>query len=272
MVNILKEIYHWLQRSKIKVSEEFFNINAYIAMIKYRDIMGSLRNIHHGKRCFIVGNGPSLKADDLTMLKDEYCFAANRIYYIFEQTSWRPSYYCAQDIDVIKDCADKLDVMPSNCKRMFIISDCKKYLSKALLNNQKMTLFRAKYVAAHKERIFSDNIKNYISGGGTITYAAIQIAVYMGFKEIYLLGVDHNYAATSFKDGNINKEDVQGSYFKGMPTNIKITRPNTDNATISFIRAKEYCNEHGIIIKNATRGGKLEVFERITLEEILENE
>ena len=58
-----------------------------------------LKGIHEGKRCFIIGNGPSLKADDLTMIKDnrEISFAFNRIFHIFSETDWRPTYYISQD-------------------------------------------------------------------------------------------------------------------------------------------------------------------------------
>ena len=53
----------------------------------------NLKNIQEGKRCFLIGNGPSLRAEDLTCLYEhgEICFAFNRIYNIFEQTPWRPT-------------------------------------------------------------------------------------------------------------------------------------------------------------------------------------
>ena len=39
----------------------------------------TLKGIHIGKRCFIIGNGPSLRVEDLEKIKDEYTFAANRM-------------------------------------------------------------------------------------------------------------------------------------------------------------------------------------------------
>ncbi len=41
-----------------------------------------MHNIHHGQRCFIIGNGPSLQRTDLTKLKDEFTFGMNRIYLV----------------------------------------------------------------------------------------------------------------------------------------------------------------------------------------------
>lgn len=60
----------------------------------------TLKGIHAGKRCFIIGNGPSLCAEDLDKLKDEYTFAANRIYEIFYLTEWRPTYYFVVDVPI----------------------------------------------------------------------------------------------------------------------------------------------------------------------------
>ena len=173
---------------------------------------------------------------------------------------------------VIQDIADKFETIEPEVSRMFLISESQKIVPNSILNSNKVLFYCAEYVSAHKHVGFSEIIEDHICGGGTITYAAIQIAAYMGFSEIYLLGVDHNYASSSFKDNKVSANDVAGSYFEGMPTNIKMTKPNTDNSTRSFIKAKEYGDSHGIKIYNSTRGGKLEVFPRKSLEEVIGHE
>ena len=268
--NIAKRIYYSLIRLKMRIMLEQSLLNIKTRR-RYRNSFKSLKNIHKGKRCFIIGNGPSLTSEDLTLLKEEYTFAANRIFYIFNKTPWRPTYYCAQDDVVIQDIADKFEAIEPEVSRMFLISESQKIVSSNVIKSDKVQFFCAEYVSAHKHVGFSEKIEDHICGGGTITYAAIQIAAYMGFSEIYLLGVDHNYASSSFKDNNVSADDVAGSYFEGMPTNIKMTKPNTDNSTRSFIKAKEYGDSHGIKIYNSTRGGKLEVFPRKTLEEVIEH-
>ena len=265
----MRNIYYVFKRWKLRLTSEYSIKNDSIRKLYY-DRFVDLKDCHKGRRCFIIGNGPSLTPEDLTLLKDEYTFAANRIFYIFDKTTWRPTYYCAQDSVVIDDIIFDLPNIMKECKLMFLISDCYDKVCEELRNNPKVLFFIAKYVSAHKERLFSDKIEKYVSGGGTITYAAIQLAVYMGFSEIYLLGVDHNYATNSFKDNQVSASDVAGSYFAGMPSNIKMTKPNPDNATISFMKAKEYCDAIGVKILNATRGGKLEVYPRITLEDALD--
>lgn len=267
--SIFSTVYYKIYFFQKKIKQEWCNVEAFKSRRDYRDSFRNLKGIHKGKRCFIIGNGPSLTPKDLNLLKDEITFAANRVFYIFPKTEWRPTYFCAQDMDVILDIADKLNILADSCKNMFFISDCRKYVPITIRNNPKSLFFRAKYVSLHKKRLFSEDISDYISGGGTVTYAAIQIAAYMGFKEIYLLGVDHTYASASFNNKTINMEDIKSSYFDGMPSGIKMSKPNVGSSTISFIKAREWCENRGVVIKNATRGGKLEVFNRVTLEEIL---
>ena len=39
-----------------------------------------LKDIYKEKRCFIIGNGPSIKDQDLTLFKNEITFVANNFY------------------------------------------------------------------------------------------------------------------------------------------------------------------------------------------------
>ena len=66
---------------------------------KYAKKLKLFHNIYRGETCFIIGNGPSLKAEDLEMIyqKGIPTFAFNRIYLMFDKTQWRPTYYISQD-------------------------------------------------------------------------------------------------------------------------------------------------------------------------------
>ncbi len=66
------------------------------------------RNLHAGERCFVIGNGPSLAIADLERLTGEVTFASNKIYLLFEQTPWRPSYYVAEDDHFIQQHGDDI--------------------------------------------------------------------------------------------------------------------------------------------------------------------
>jgi len=80
--------------------------------------LAALKGKYAGQRCFLVGNGPSLKAEDLTKLHEygEITFAFNRVYNIFDQTPWRPTFYISQDEKMLSGCADIVDKLELETK------------------------------------------------------------------------------------------------------------------------------------------------------------
>ncbi|MCM3724911.1 DUF115 domain-containing protein [Neobacillus cucumis] len=225
-----------------------------------------LRNKHRGKRCFIVGNGPSLSIKDLNKLKDEITFAFNRIYYIFDKTDWRPTYYCSEDDKTIfksKEEINKLNIenkfFPVNFPWDYNIH----------FNNAKYFIF--KFGDRNVEPNFSEDIVKGIYWGNTVAYTAIQIAVYMGIREIYLLGVDNNFSKMINDKGEIVIDESAKDYFTEKYNTDKedLYIPNIEVSTRAFSAAKRYADENNIKIYNATRGGKLEVFERVDFDQII---
>lgn len=215
-------------------------------------------NKYNGERCFIIATGPSLTIDDLEKLKDEYTFGVNSIIKLFDETDFRPDFYGIQDKfvygamqDVIKStkfktafCADII------AKEYEVPSDFIPfpYNGEYHLYNGKPGEYNAK---------FSDNAYEIVYDGYSITYSLIEIAVYMGFKEIYLLGCDCSYPKGS-------KSHVVESGFVD-----KNAASNPIRMRVGYKCAKDYADSHGIKIYNATRGGELETFERVDLDEIL---
>lgn len=228
---------------------------------EYGKELAKLRGIHEGKRCFVIGNGPSLTAKDLECLKNEYTFAFNRIYYIFDQTEWRPTFYCTQDEKIVRnslrDICNQISTeyifAPINLKWYFELElETKFYFS------QKQTASEAEIPA------FSENIAHEICVGNTVTYTAIQIAAYMGFSEIYLLGVDHSFHVSQDTEGNIIVDPTVKDYFCSEYNKDKneLFIPKPDVSTLSYMAAWQYAKNHNLQIYNSTRGGKLEVFPR----------
>lgn len=217
-----------------------------------------LKGIHEGKRCFIIGNGPSLRMEDLDRLKDEYCFAVNRIYLSFTKTKWRPTYYVIQDAKMIDNYLD--EVVNLDLPYKFIP---KAYKDK--VKSPKGTVFYYNYVNRlfdGTDAMFSDDISKQTYEGGTVTFLCMQIAFYMGFKEIILLGNDFNYSIEKTKDG-IVANNVKDYFIDGyIGKNETRYFPRLDLCKLGFECALRKSKEAGVKIYNATRGGKLEVFER----------
>lgn len=221
---------------------------------------------YSGERCFIIGNGPSLRMEDLDVLayNKEYSFGANRIYVSFNDTVWRPTFYCIQDGTMIKEYHKEIEKLDLKYK---FISDyaLEKLGDKSFKTAYMFHLNPHRYYPYYPG--FSDDIAQEISEGFTVTYAEIQIAAYMGFKEIYLLGVDFNYSKILDSSGKI-VETGSKDYFSDryILANEKRNIPQLHNSLQAYKKAEVYSKRNGFRIFNATRGGKLEVFERVNFD------
>ena len=258
------EISQQLQSLGLVYSNSFFTA-AYFTLILNRFVYAEtarFNNCVKGGRCFIIGNGPSLRIEDLNVLHQngEMCFGVNRIINIFDKTTWRPSYYFAHDSLIIPDSNTlnqmKIPVFMSfgNAKQDFFNEQTFYYE----IDNSPLY-----YDYPYRPK-FSRNIERmYI--GGSIIYPAIQAAVSMGYDEIYLLGVDHVCDTEVLYDGTIVKNNVERHFYQDSQL-IMASAIDILNSSLKF--AREYCDKHGIRIRNATRGGKLEIFERINFDSL----
>lgn len=229
----------------------------YESLKKYKDI-------HKGKRCFIVATGPSLTVKDLEMLKGEYTISMNSIYVSYKNTDWRPNYYVIQDQFVYERIHNELH--SEEYDGMFIgsiIADRFPLPEGNNVNVFPLDLLWQQIPNKAYHTKFSDDIYSRIYSGYNVAYSALQIAVYMGFSEIYLLGADCNY----LQDKKYFAEDKnrgEERYFTK-----KFYAANTDKFILAYEVAKQFGDENGVKIYNATRGGLLEVYPRVDLDEVV---
>ena len=99
----------------------------------------------------------------------------------------------------------------------------------------------------------------------------LQFAYFMGFSEIYLIGVDFSYAITNKIDDRTYKYEGESNYFVKdyLKPGEVADMPNIKANLLGFHAAREAIEAQGRVVANATRGGKLEVFDRINLDELL---
>ena len=226
-----------------------------------------LRGIHQGKRCFIIGNGPSLRAEDLDVLEanKEITFAFNRIYYIFPKTEWRPTYYISQDDRMLSGCVEEVNAISALIK--FIPAEFKWYYG---INIQDALFYHLKDRPDNELPLFSERIDKGIYKSNTVVISAIQIAVFMGIKEIYLIGVDHHFHTSINSQGEIIVDENTKDYFSEDYNLDKesLYIPNVDKSTIDYIAVKSYAESKGVEIFNATRVGYLDVFPRTVFDSL----
>lgn len=238
--------------------------------------VANLKNSYEGKSCFIIGNGPSLTASDLDAIaKAGYpSFAANSIFKIFDKTKWRPTFLVYQDQQIIDGLSDIFEELSHNCEKMFVRRDVYRQIKPNYVHSDKL-VFPRLVMHIRKDRYydFSSDIKKYAFDGCTVTYFSIQLAYYMGFKKIYLIGVDHNFPIMFDNNDNIiENKNIKMHCFEDSPQ-IILNPARVLETTFAYRSARRFLDSHGVKIYNATRGGKLEEFDRKKLEEILgENE
>ncbi|MBR1391652.1 MAG: DUF115 domain-containing protein [Lachnospiraceae bacterium] len=162
-----------------------------------RKRLEALKDTHLGEKCFVIGNGPSLRAEDLDKLKEKgiFCFAAKGIYNIFDETDWRPDIWGASDLEYVR--LKKEDI---NCLEGFPKLVCvQTYTKLGIL--LKDVIYYPFIQAERTPRFFNRDILRGIHFYGTITAKLINIAIYMGFSEIYLLGCDNSSPVKKDENG-----------------------------------------------------------------------
>ena len=234
----------------------------------YPEKISQYKDMYKGKRCFVIGNGPSLRPEDLDLIRNEISFAANRIYNIYEKTQWRPTFFMGTDMDILRQEAGNIKKV--NPLVMFLNYDASKYFG---FNNPNINylylkgpfeLIRNKFV----QRGVSRDVSKYATKTQTVTCVSIELAMYMGFEKIYLLGVDHNFSKYVDSYGKMVEDKTVQNYFLGMKGGDSQAILYVDDTTACYKMVNKCAKDRGIRIYNATRGGKLEVFDRVTLEEL----
>lgn len=230
------------------------------------------KNSHLGERCFIIGNGPSLQIEDLNRMAKANCFsfASNRIDKIYGETQWRPNVLCASDNRVIENYLDVMAqqkipnilILNPNYTKLGDIGH--QYASYSHLHFYECILRPYLNGQLHQ---FSNNPAQSTFSGGSVTYIMLQWAAFMGFKQIYLVGVDHSYSDPSGEDKNKTDYFCKDYRNNGLPFNAP-TSEVMRFVTCAYNAAEIYSRTHGFRIYNATRGGKLEVFERVNLDSL----
>lgn len=241
-------------------------------LTKYGKEISRYKDIHKGERCVVIGNGPSLSAADLETLhkNNVITFGTNRVFHIFNDTAWRPTYYMSEDLTILQSIQKEIAQIP--CKARFIPINHKWYEN---ISVPGATYFYLDYNSALAETngLSLDAAKG-IRCRGTVTTTCIQLALYMGFKEIYLIGVDHNYSRYIDSNGNVVEDPTVKDYFSNAyDTDFKdVIGRNLGDTTLSYISVEELSKELGTFkVYNATRGGKLEVFQRVDFDSFFHN-
>lgn len=214
---------------------------------------------HKGERCVIIANGPSLNQMDLSFLRGETTIGLNKIFLGIKQFRFYPRYLVAVNEKVIRQSA-----------RQFKNMNCVKFISTragdVVPENALTYHIKTKNVQCR----FCYDITKGIHEGGTVTYAALQIAYYMGFSEVVLIGLDHRYQfeGRPHESRTLNGPDpnhFSEDYFGNGQT---WDNPDLHLSEESYSIAREVFEEDGRTILDATLNGACPVFQKVDYRQV----
>lgn len=217
--------------------------------------ISDFKNIHSKKRCFVIGNGPSLSDMDLSKLKKEITFGGNEIY---RKENFNLTYLMIgiiTDMDLDKLCGFECDYKFFT-KRLYPFKKLENVVLVKVINRMSYPFFPN----------FSLDAEKCIYSGGTVSHLNLQLAYYMGCNPIYLIGVDwwnsNDFGSTIDKHFYGRGDAV--NRFTVFDEKIKLFKQN-----INMRVGDKILRKSGIRVYNLTPNSKLEAFEKKDIEEIL---
>lgn len=218
----LKNLFHFIIALYIMLKEKIKFLSD--SQLKYELSKNKrFKNIHDGKRCFILGNGPSLKTENLKLLENEYVFSVNQIARHPDFEYIKPNYHFWADplfFDINKDKPEDLELLDTmkNVKTYSNSPICFFPIQqKGFVNDFELTkdLDVYYYYSNTSFELYKNKGIDYtmqVPGFGTVVQWCITMAIYMGFSEIYLLGCDNTGLVTTIKSALKTNDDSDYGY------------------------------------------------------------
>lgn len=243
----------FLQQLKISIQYMYW-------IIRHAGRLSRFRNLHNGEDCFIIGNGPSLNNLDLSLLENHHCFGLNKIYLIFNRVNLNLSYHVSVNPLVIEQSRAEFERL-----------ECPSFLSyraaKHIIRPRKNIYFIFTGAGAF---LFREDAARIMYEGHTVTYVALQLAYFMGFERVFIIGVDHDFTTS----GSPNETQLctgsdpnhfDPAYFKDQHWQL----PDLEAAELSYRAANFFFHRNGRQVFDATANGKLQIFPKLSYKEAL---
>lgn len=241
--------------------------------------LASLEGKHSGETAFILGMGPSLSVSDLDKLKGRLTFGCNKIYLVFEETDFRPTYYTICDVLVAENNREQIFEADLSQSKVLLSPMVRPQLadypgamfypfrdhSMQSMDQDDPPLFPSYFT------------QGLVSGGYTVLTDQIQLAWLMGCKTIVLLGVDFSFelgakTGQNSKSGEVLESRGEVNHFHKdyRKPGETWTVPKMDEQRRAFDYCRRAIEGRGGRLINASRSTKLDVLPRASLEELLD--
>lgn len=161
-------------------------------------------------RAWIIGNAPSIADLDMTRLKDEITFSFNRAYLAYEEWGWYPTYYCVIDSRMLKQTTEDVNklIRSGKIKEFYLIEEGSEGIIKA--DNVHIIKFDTTGYNDHGGKWgFRPSNWKYC---GDVAAFALQVAYSIGYREIYLAGVDMTWGDFGYTAPNKDVDHFRPDY------------------------------------------------------------
>lgn len=281
LVNFLPRYYrlkrtqrNFFDHAKIRLdSNEKFPKSVVGKVSGYQTLLESYRDKYAGKRCFILGNGPSLSKMNLSPLAHEVTMGSNGIYNLFNEIGFKTTFTFFEDREQTYLRRKDINRLKGTTKMVALTNGyCIKPDKETIFFNERFPCDKA--IRPFQSR-FSYDFASVAFLGGTVSYVMMQWAFYLGFEEVYVLGIDHNYGPLPemFPPGKIKITEENHAIIRKLhfnPDYYKIGDvlgvPDVKFQDSSYILANTTFEKEDKKIYNAGMNSKLNAFEHIDFE------
>src|SRR5512141_1048627 len=213
---------------------------------------------YKGQRAFIIGNGPSLNQTDLSKLKNEFTVGLNRIFLMFPTLGFKTSCLVSVNDLVIEQSLPEIDALT--------IPKFLSWRSRRFFEPSRATSLLPIFLyTTYESPGFATDARGRLWEGATVTNVALQLAYHMGFQQVVLIGVDHDFASkgeankTVVSQGDDPNHFSPGYFGKGFRWQL----PDLDTSEVGYRLARAAYEKEGRQVLDATVGGMLTVFPKV---------
>jgi hypothetical protein len=227
---------------------------------------------YRGRRCFVIGNGPSVNGQDLTVLSQEITITMNWFNRHPVLAAWKPTFHCIAEPGEAA-CWQDPAFLPRilaglDAQAYFVRVDTMPHFQRAAFPD----MCRVHYVKIGDSSTtvrFADLTRPVLPTPDT-SHLATMVAIALGCSPIYLLGLDYDWLShrslhRHFYDADDpaeQREDLsQQSYLRNIVSSHAAWRGHE--------KLRELALRRGQRIYNATEGSFLDVYPTATLSEAL---
>ena len=236
------------------------------------------KDCHRGKRAFVIGTGPSLRHQDISVLGSEITYVMSGFWKHESTKYWQPTYYCLSDPIYFDGSEQIRSFFRSLTEHIHDSTFFVPAFGRAVVREQKLLPEEKTYwlsfagdLLTRPEIEFTD----YIPSAMSISQLCLMAAIYMGCSPIYLLGLDHDWLS--------HRNEFQHFYqgLGGLESHPEVKPSLADHSYRITMEAvlvvwkgyevlKELAQQKGITILNATDGGFLDIFDRVDYRDLID--